>query len=317
MRLARKPRHANLWSRRTLIGGMAIMLALEGSAASLFPANFIGSYVWRSDDPKHGGFSAIELSHDGAQFTAISDRAGWTTGQITRDAAGLITAINAAPVASLLDTGGQPLGGLRADSQGLAIAANGQIFISFEGKGAARVMAFESLSKPGRDLPIPREFTTFRTNAALEALAIDLAGALYTLAESPRGSGPHAVFRYANGTWAQTLTLPRNKNFDPVGADFGPDGRLYLLERGFHGVLGFSSRVRSVAVTPSALGATAFTDARTELETTPGMHDNLEGISVWRDGAGDIRLTMIADDNFLWLQRTEVVEYRARQPTPR
>jgi len=312
MRFARTPRHAKTWSRRTLIAGMAMLLALEGSAASLFPANFIGSYVWRSDDPKHGGFSALELSSDGAQFTAISDRAGWTTGQITRDAAGHITAITAAPVASLQDTGGQPLRTLRADAEGLAIATNGQIFISFEGKGAARVMRYDSLSKPGHDLRIPPEFATFRKNAALEALAIDAAGALYTLAESPRGSGPHRVFRYANGTWTQTLTPPRTKSFDPVGADFGPDGRFYLLERGFHGLRGFSSRVRSFAVTPSA-----FTDARTELETTPGTHDNLEGIAVWRDGAGDIRLTMIADDNFLWLQRTEVVDYRTLQPGQR
>lgn len=311
MRLVRKPRHASIWSRRTLIAGMAVMLALEGSAASHYPANFIGSYVWRSDDPKHGGFSALELSPDGAQFTAISDRAGWTTGQITRDDAGLITAINAAPVASLLDTNGQPLGRLRADSEGLAIAANGRIFISFEGEGSARVMVFDSLSNPGRDLPRPPEFATMRLNAALEALAIDPAGALYTVAESPRGSGPHPVFRFANNTWAQTLTLPRTKNFDPVGADFGPDGRFYVLERGFHGVLGFSSRVRSFAFTPAAFTPAAFTDARTELETARGTHDNLEGIAVWRDRSGDIRLTMIADDNFLWLQRTEVVEYRA------
>lgn len=289
-----------------------MMLALEGSAASLFSANFIGSYVWRNDDPKHGGFSALELSANGAQFTAISDRAGWTTGQITRDGAGHITAITAAPVANLQDSNAKPLRNLRADSEGLAIAPNGQIYISFEGKGAARVMVFDSLSKPGRDLPIPPEFASFRTNAALEALAIDGTGALYTLAESPRGAGTHPVFRYANGTWSQTLTLPRSTHFDPVGADFGPDGRFYLLERGFHGVLGFSSRVRSFALT-----ASAFTDARTELETTPGTHDNLEGIAVWRDSAGDIRLTMIADDNFLWLQRTEVVDYRALKPALR
>ncbi len=309
MRFDRTPRHANIWSRRTLIAGVVMMLALEGSAASLYPANFIGSYVWRSDDPRHGGFSALELSANGAQFTAVSDRAGWTTGQITRDGDGHITAISAAPVANLQDTNAKHLSDTRADPEGLAIAADGQIFISFEGKASARVMAFDSLSKPGHDLPSPPEFATMRLNAALEALAIDDTGALYTIPESPRGSGPLPVFRYANGKWTQTLTLPRSKSFDPVGADFGPDGRFYLLERGFHGVLGFSSRVRSFALT-----ATAFTDARTELQTIAGTHDNLEGIAVWRDGAGDIRLTMIADDNFMWLQRTEVVEYRARPP---
>ena len=38
-------------------------------------------------------------------------------------------------------------------------------------------------------------------------------------------------------------------------------------------------------------------------------HDNLEGLAVWRDDSGAIRLTMISDDNFNLLQRTELVEY--------
>jgi hypothetical protein len=40
-----------------------------------------------------------------------------------------------------------------------------------------------------------------------------------------------------------------------------------------------------------------------------GVQDNLEGLSVWRDIAGQIRLTLISDDNFRLLQRTEIVEY--------
>jgi hypothetical protein len=113
------------------------------------------------------------------------------------------------------------------------------------------------------------------------------------------------VYRYRAGKWDQTLTLPRTKGFDPVGADFGPDGRFYLLERGFHGILGFSNRVRSFA-----LGSNAFTDERLEMQSAAGTHDNLEGIAVWQDKHGDIRLTMISDDNFFWAQRSEIVEYR-------
>ena len=41
-----------------------------------------------------------------------------------------------------------------------------------------------------------------------------------------------------------------------------------------------------------------------------GEHDNLEGIAVWRDRNGDIRITMISDDNYRAFQRTEFVEYR-------
>lgn len=292
-------------SRLTLIAGLCGILALDSSAAPLPAPNFIASFVWHSDDPRHGGYSGLELSADGLQFTVISDRGRWTKGSITRDAKGHITAMRAIPVAPLLDSTNVPLKGTRGDSEGLAIAPDGTAFVSFEGTGGARVMQFEDLTKPGTDLPRTPEFATLRANGALEALAIDRKGALYTLPESPRGDGAFPVFRYAGGSWTQTLHLPRAKGFEAVGADFGPDGRFYLLERGFHGIRGFSSRVRSFA-----LGQKGFGQERLEMQSAAATHDNLEGLAVWRDAAGDIRLTMISDDNFFWMQRTEVVEYR-------
>ena len=89
-----------------------------------------------------------------------------------------------------------------------------------------------------------------------------------------------------------------------MGADVGPDGRLYLLERNFRGLLGFRSRVRRFGLGPDGI-----TSTEELLSTGTLQYDNLEGISVWDDGLG-IRLTMISDDNFLPVQRTELVEYR-------
>ncbi len=40
-----------------------------------------------------------------------------------------------------------------------------------------------------------------------------------------------------------------------------------------------------------------------------GVHDNLEGIAVWRDDQGRMRLTMVSDDNFQFFQVSEIVEY--------
>jgi hypothetical protein len=101
-----------------------------------------------------------------------------------------------------------------------------------------------------------------------------------------------------DGAWTQPFTIPRDGAFLPVGADFGPDGRLYLLERDFRGLAGFAARVRAFAIGPDGPGP-----AETVLETDPGTHDNLEGLSVWRDGAGALRLTMVSDDNFQFFLR--------------
>lgn len=285
---------------------LASGLALEGSAADRMPAGYLGSFVWQSSDPALGGLSGIELSADGTAFVVLSDRGGWARGRLQRDAQGRLIGVEAGPVTLLRGRGAAPLARGRGDSEGLAIARDGTAYVSFEGRGMARVLRYADLAGPAANLPSPPEFAALPTNGALEALAIGPDGALYTM---PEGGGtettPIPVWRYRKGQWDQPFALPRLGDFLPVGADFGPDGRLYLLERQFHGILGFASRVRRFALHGNAVDA-----GEVLLQTRPGQHDNLEGIAVWRDAAGAIRLTMVADDNFRFFQATQIVEYR-------
>lgn len=288
-----------------MIAGLVLALGLDSSAGPPPLAGFLGSFVWRSSDPRLGGMSAIELDANGTRFAAISDRGAWTEGRLIRDGAGLITGIQAAPLQLLRGRGEHPLARLRADSEGLAIAPDGVAYVSFE--GAARVLRYRTLGGPAENLPIPPAFRKMQFNSSLEALAVDAQGTLYTLPERSGGKDrPFPVYRFRNGKWDQPFSLPRVGLFLPVAADFGPDGRLYLLERQFHGLMGFSNRVRRFAIRKGKASG-----GEILLQTRPGVHDNLEGLAVWRDADGAIRLTMISDDNFrFFFQRTEIVEYR-------
>lgn len=288
--------------------GLAVVLATGVAVGQADPGTSEGeSYRWTSDAPAFGGFSALSLSADGKRFTAINDRGRWLQGQIQRDAGGRITGVQTTPLRGLRGQGDAVLTGIRADSEGMAIAPDGTVYVSFE--GVARVLRYDTLAGPAANLPDHPDFRTLQINSSLEALAIDRKGRLYAVPErSGAVDRPFPVYRFANGRWDKRLSLPRRGPFLPVAADFGPDGRLYLLERHFTiwlGPAGFASRVRSFALTGDG-----FTDERTELETPFGQHDNLEGLSVWRDGTGALRLTMVSDDNFIALQRTEIVEYR-------
>ncbi len=143
-----------------------------------------------------------------------------------------------------------------------------------------------------------------QNNSGLEALAIDTAGDLYAIPErSGTEARPFPVYRFRDGAWSQPFAIPRRPPHLPVAADFGPDGRLYLLERHFAG-LAFQSRVRVFTLEDDQI-----VQEQTLIDTLPGQHDNLEGMAVWQDAAGRIRLTMISDDNFNFFQRTEIVEY--------
>lgn len=300
-----------------MIAVVFLTLGLEGSAGSPAPSGFVGAFRWTSPDRQFGGWSGIEVSKDGTAFTALSDKGAYVQGRFQRDAAGAITGLAATQVTRLKSNTDAPLTGLRSDSEDLALAPDGSFYVSFE--GVARVLHYQSIGGVAKNLRTPKAFAAFPRNASLESLAVDAKGVLYTIPEeltnSKRlrlltgqpgnaGGGDFPVWRFARGNWTQPFTLQRRGTFLPVSADFGPDGRLYVLERDFHGISGFASRVRSFTVGASGLEA-----EKVILQSPTGLHDNLEGLSVWRDAGGAIRLTMVSDNNFLPIQRTEIVEY--------
>lgn len=284
--------------------GVLLLAGLEGSATPTPPPGFLDAWAWSMDDPRFGGLSGLEMAKNGLDFIVLSDRGAITSGQLTRDAGGRITAVSAQPFQLLKAHGAAALKPSRADSEGLALAGDGSLFVSFE--GVARVLHYKVLGGSAQDLPIAPAFRSMKLNAALEALAIAPDGTLYTLPErTAQQDQPFPIYRFRNDQWENTLTIPREGSFLPVGADFGPDGRLYLLERDFRGLSGFASRLRRFTVADEG-----FTDAETLLETPVGLHDNLESVSVWRDTAGHLTASMVSDDNFNLLLRTEIVEYR-------
>ena len=264
-------------------------------------ARLVGSFAWSMDEPWFGGFSGLTLSGDGASMTVLSDRSVILTARIIRDGDRISAIRPGRPIRLRSSTGKRLIGHVR-DSEGLAIAPDGTTYISFE--RVHRVARYDDLTGPAKVLPRPREFRAMRFNGSLEALAVDAKGRLYTLPEDGVGrNGLIPLYRWDGKVWSRPFFLPARGDFLPVGADFGPDGRFYLLERTY-GLFGFRSRLRSWDLT-----GTAALDERTLLETGAGTHGNLEGLSVWRDAAGRLRATMVADDNFNRFQKTELVEY--------
>ena len=290
----------------SLIGAGLVFLTLGSSAQPRSEAVYLGSFSWSLPQDGFGGFSGLELSEDGKSFVAITDKGSIVTGTINRKD-GRIAGIDARSLVPLRNIDGGALGRYEGDSEGLALRPDGRLYVSFE--NIHRVWTYRDPTSEAAWLPRDPDFKNMQNNSSLEALAIDTDGALYTLPErSGQLSRPFPVYRYKDGAWTKPFSVPRRAEFLPVGADFGPDGRFYLLERHFSGIFGFLTRVRSFRIDGDRI-----TDERTLLETGAGTHDNLERIAVWRDPAGDIRLTMISDDHFRAFQITEFVEYKLPQ----
>ncbi len=279
-----------------MVGFLTMCGACANGQTQMNTAVFVGAYTWEHDDKRFGGFSGVEMSGPGEQFVALSDWGHLVHGELQRDQ-GRITDVVIQSWQDLVRHDGK-----RLDSEGLAQAADGTVIVSIEGLNS---VARLGILGGATILPQEATFDDFSENGGLESLAIDAQGRIYTLPES---TSFHAkefpVWRFDDKNWTQFGTITRDSGFLPVGADFGPDGKFYLLERQFVG-LAYRTRIRRFT-----LDADAFHNAETILVTPFGSYGNLEGLSVWRDDTGHIRLTMLSDDNYSDHFPTEWVEYR-------
>lgn len=281
------------------------MLTCVAPAAQAEPKlRLVSNVIWTQPDPWFGGFSGIEVSNNGHQITLISDRATLVVTDMIREN-GKLRAMQLRNQVSLADADGTALGEDQSDPEGLAIDVNGRAFVSFEHDHRVARLNLET----GRVSESTRspDFKNFILNSGLEALAVHPDGTLYTLPESSGGKNtPFPVFAFVQNEWQVVQHVKRQGPFMPVGADFDDDGLFYLLERAVT-PLGFRSRIRRFDF------ASKERREETLITTNPGRYDNLEGISVWKDKAGQTFLTLISDDNFLSIQQTQIVEFLLTQ----
>jgi hypothetical protein len=265
-------------------------------------ADFLGRYTWSAKDKRILGLSALHLDASGTNFVALSDRGYFVTGRLLREQ-GIVAGIEDVVVKPVQLINGGKVKGHNSDSEGIAIVPNGDIYVSFE--GFHRIRKYPTIDARALHVAPHPAFKTLQNNSSLEALASDRFGTLYALPErSGKEDRPFPVYRFQNGQWDDRLSIPRRGKFLVVGADFGPLGDFYVLERDFTWLGGFASRVRKFTLVDGS-----FQDEQVLFETSYGVHDNLEGINVWRDESNRIRITLLSDDNDSAFQRTEFVDY--------
>ncbi len=290
-----------------IASSVAAVLGLSGVAQPMVEAEYLGTYKWSLPDDGFGGFSGLEVTADGNSFVAVSDRGSIVEGDFRRDGTEITDITVTNRLHPLKNNKGGPLSRFQVDAEGLAVDEGGRIYVSFE--AIHRVWSYRNADSEAAGLPRHDDFKKMQNNSSLEVLAIGPDGSIYTMPErSGAVEAPFPVYRYRDGEWTKPFAIPRRGPFLAVGADFGPDGRLYLLERALNSIFGFQTRVRRFSIDGNRIS-----DEKILVDTPSGRHDNMEGLSVWQDAAGDLRLTMISDDNFRMLQSTEFVEYRLKQ----
>ena len=279
------------------------------SAESIWSLEPAGTYLLSKNIKDFGGISALIVENFGAEFIALSDKANYFKGKISRGEKGSISKVSISEPAPILSSKGKPLKNRNLDSEALIKARDGSFYISFESND--RIMHHKNLNEAGTFLPNHVGFDDFHYSKGIEALAISNEGTIYALPEAPTTDSDSIIaFKYNGKEWKKSFKIESLDGYNITDATFALDNTLLVLERNYSWG-GFTTRIRRFRI----LNDTAEL-IQTLLESHFRQFDNLEGMSIWLDKKGEYWLTLVSDDNFNIFQVTQLVEFKIKQIYP-
>jgi len=278
-----------------------------------------GGLLLTSTHEHFGGFSGLVLDRSGKNMVAITDR-GWWMSAALEYRNNKLSGIKNARFAKLLNARSKPFKGKRwRDSESIIALGRGRnlsrLLISFERRHRILQYAFgkHGLRATGHRIKTPRDLEHLEYNKGLEAIAefgknTILKGAVIALSERTLDANGNIRGWILSGPYKGALSVRRSNDFDLTDAETLPNGDLLILERKVSMLTGLEFRIRRIAAVTIRPGAVL--DGPVLIES--GMQntvDNMEGMSLHVAPDGELRLTLISDDNFSLLQRTLLLQF--------
>ncbi len=280
---------------------------------------FRGGLELTSSFSAFGGISGL-LMPDHSHLVAITDNGSWLKARLVYDG-GRLTDLADVEMAPLLGADGRPLATGRAyDAESIARIGD-DVYVGIE--RVQRIVRFaygkQGFAARGQDIRVPSDFKSFVKNASLECLAAPAAGQphggkLVVMTErSLDAAGNHRAFvldpSAKNGdAGVLRFSLARSDDFDVTDCAVLPTGDLLVLERHFSRARGVAMRIRRLPL--AAIKDGVLLDGKILIQADLGYQiDNMEGIAVTRNEAGETIITIASDDNFSPIQRNLVLQF--------
>ena len=106
----------------------------------------------------------------------------------------------------------------------------------------------------------------------------------------------------------QRFSVKRSDDFDVTDCTILPPGDLLLVERRYSPARGVAMRIRRIPI--AAIEEGALVDGKVLIEADLAYQiDNMEGIVVHRNAAGETVITLVSDDNFSVIQRNLLLQF--------
>jgi len=275
---------------------------------------FRGGLVLTSNHAHFGGLSGLRIAPNGQNFLSHSDKGYWLRGRIIQDG-DRPTAIVDAEMAPILGPDGRPLwerGWYDAES---LTEDGGILYVGIE--KVNQIVRFDygkdGLLARGQPIPLPPGVRALPRGKGLEALAfvpkgMPLAGTLVAISEGGLDANGNIPGFLIGGPTPGTFTLRRSDDYDVTDAAITSAADLLVLERRFSILRGAGMRIRRFPL--AALKPGVVLDGEILIEADFAQEiDNMEGLGVYQNAAGETILTVISDDNFNPLQRTILLRF--------
>ena len=210
---------------------------------------------------------------------------------------------------------GKPLAAHRwYDAESLT-ELDGQLYVGIE--RVEKIVRFDyrrdGLAARGKPIKVPDDFKTFTYNKSLECLAAapkgsPLAGQLIVVTEHSLDAQGHHRSYVLDGNRVTRFSVQRSDNFDVSDCTILPPADLLLLERSFSPLRSIGMRIRRIPL--ASIKPDALIDGKVLIVADLGYQiDNMEGIAVHRNAAGETILTLVSDDNFSFIQRNLLLQF--------
>jgi hypothetical protein len=282
---------------------------------------FLGGLTLTSDNKDFGGFSGLEVSHNGKRFISVSDRGHWLTGRLVYEA-GRLKGVSDTRLAPILNRKGR-IDDRKSLSDAEAVAAwnskglKGKVIVGFEQR--ERVEQFNigkhSLTAKAERVRSPKALSQGQTNGELEALGRFTEGPLkgWLVAVSERNHTRDDSLR--GWLWRKGKTkefhIPRHEDYLVTGLAILPGGNeIITVERSFRPPVLVGMALRRFSVEDLQKRNTGPGKLLFSGKLTSYQIDNMEGIAAHQDESGTI-ITVISDDNFnTSVQSTVMFQFR-------
>lgn len=283
-----------------------------------------GALEWRgglviSAENKHfGGFSGLVLRKDGGRMVAVTDRGWWLQADLVYED-GLLAGLTHGLMNKLLKPSGKAYKSKRnRDSESIISNTAGdlsRLIVSFERRH--RLVQYSApgngLQGHGHKLYALKSFRKLTYNKGLEAIArfpksSRLANWIIAIGERSLDARGNHLAWLMHGNTIRRLSVKRHGEFEITDAAVMPGADLLILERSLTLLGGPRFQIRRIKAADIRPGAVLDGEVLLQADLRHTI-DNMEGLALHRHQNGELRLTLISDDNFTMIQRTLLLQF--------